>query len=141
MATLENPKNLDMKIMCEYQRQISVDAVAQLILHEYCIVRSYDMLIRCGLGGDDHPLARQRPLCLSIRHNSKCATVCGMDCPLTQTTLPRGLYGLQTNATPALHLPCWWGWHPSGCCQFREDNFTTAMAVLQNAGDAGKGKH
>ena len=23
--------------------------------------------------------------------------------------------------------------------QFREDNFTTAMAVLQNAGDAGKG--
>ena len=34
----------DMKIMCEYQRQISVSVVAQLILHEYCIVRSKDVL-------------------------------------------------------------------------------------------------
>ena len=30
-----------MKIMCEYQRQISVSVVAQLILQEYCIEKKW----------------------------------------------------------------------------------------------------
>ena len=37
--------------MCEYQRQICIDFVAQLILHEYCIVSS---MIHCSVCNNEH---------------------------------------------------------------------------------------
>ncbi len=39
----------------------------------------------CGVGRDDHPAARQCPLCVLISHYPQCHTVCWVDLPSTQT--------------------------------------------------------
>src|SRR5277367_3321160 len=47
---------------------------------------STSLLCREGgrLGGNNHPSAGQRSLCVSIRHHSECKTVCRVDLPPTQ---------------------------------------------------------
>ena len=59
-----------------------------LCLLFHFIFNNSDYRKRCGLGGDDYPITRQRSLCVSIGNHPQRHAVCRVDLPSS----PAGLY-------------------------------------------------
>lgn len=59
--------------------------------------------------------ARQCPLCVSVGHDTECATVRRVGVPLALAALPRGLHRIPAHAAAALLVPGWRGRNTSDC--------------------------